>query len=413
MRKFKAKTLLVAAAALALGGAVAYKEFVPGSYAAEVHGDDHGNHEGHDEGSVEHGHEDAHGHGAEEGELAEGVIELTEEQIAKAAIEVSPAGSGSLAREITVPGKIIAAADRMAQVVPKVSGTVTEARKNLGDTVAKGEILALIESREMAEAVADHLAARRAAELAHSSFNREKGLWEKKITAEQDYLAAKNAEQEAQIRLDLTRQKLQALGHNGDVPANGSARFHELKSPLGGRVIDRELTLGEYVDATHSAYTVADLSVIWVETAISSGDLSLVNEGQPATVSSNGNNARGKLIFVSPSIDPETRAAKAIIELENMTGKWRPGQFANVAITTSTQDVSLLLPKDALQTIENEKVVFVRTDKGFEKREVATGREDSGHVEILSGISPGDAVAVTNSFTLKAELGKAEAEHEH
>lgn len=416
MKKPKLKTFLITGVAVfALMGGIAYKELTPPSFAAEEHGHGHGheeNEESHDEGKEEHGHghEDEHGHGHGEGEHAEGVIALSAEQIAATGIKVAPAASGNLAREVAVPGKIVADADRMAHVVPKVAGTVTEARKNLGDTVEKGETLALIESREMAEAVADHLAAKRAEELARTTFNREKGLWDKKITAEQDYLNAKNAHQEAQIRLDLTRQKLQALGHDGAIGSNGNARFHELKAPFAGRVIARELTLGEYVDTTHSAYTIADLSVVWVETAIAPGDLPFVKEGQPATV--NGK-AQGKLIFVSPAIDPETRAAKAIIELENADGQWRPGEFANAAIATSAQEAEIMLPKEALQTIENQKVVFIRTDQGFEKRIVSTGREDSRHVEILSGVAFGEPVAVANTFTLKAELGKAEAEHEH
>jgi cobalt-zinc-cadmium efflux system membrane fusion protein len=415
MKKPKLKTFLITGVAIfALMGGIAYKEFAPPSFASEQHGDGHGHEEGeesHDEGKEEHGHghEDEHGHGGE-GEHAEGVIVLSAEQIAATEIKVAPAAPGNLAREVAVPGKIVADANRMAQVVPKVAGTVTEARKNLGDTVEKGEILALIESREMAEAVADHLAAKRAEELARTTFNREKGLWDKKITAEQDYLGAKNAHQEAQIQLDLTRQKLQALGHNGEIGSKSNTRFHELKAPFAGRVIARELTLGEYVDTTHSAYTIADLSVVWVETAIAPGDLPFVKEGQPATV--NGK-AQGKLIFVSPAIDPETRAAKAIIELGNAGGQWRPGEFANAAIATSAQEAEIMLPKEALQTIENQKVVFVRTDQGFEKRVVSTGREDSRHVEILSGIAFGEPVAIANTFTLKAELGKAEAEHEH
>lgn len=418
MRKLKLKTLLITGAAVfALMGTIAYKEFAPPSFAAEEHGDGHGHAEGeesHDEGGEKHGHghEDEHGHGGE-GEHAEGVIALSAEQIAATGIKVAPAGPGNLAREVAVPGKIVAAADRMAQIVPKVGGTVTEARKNLGDTVEKGEILALIESREMAEAVADYLAAKRAGELARTTFNREKGLWDKKITAEQDYLNAKNAHEEAAIRLDLTRQKLQALGHEGEISGNGNARFHELKAPFAGRVIARELTLGEYVDTTHSAYAIADLSVVWVETAIAPGDLPFVKEGQPATVIGSGGKAQGKLVFISPAIDPETRAAKAIIELENTDGQWRPGEFANAAIATSAQEADILLPKEALQTIENQKVVFVRAEQGFEKRVVSTGREDSRHVEILSGVAFGEPVAVTSTFTLKAELGKAEAEHEH
>jgi biotin carboxyl carrier protein len=164
------------------------------------------------------------------------------------------AAPGILTREVKVPGKIVTAADRMAQIVPKVQGTVTEARKNLGDTVAKGEVMALIESREMAEAVAEYFAARRAEELARTIYNREKGLWHKKITAEQDYMNAKNASQEAAIRLDLARQKLQALGYEGEIDQKANTRFYEVKSPIAGRVIERGLTLGEYVDTTHSAY---------------------------------------------------------------------------------------------------------------------------------------------------------------
>lgn len=423
MNKLRIKNLLLAGVAvLALtGGVIGWNYVVSPSLAAEGHGDSHGHEEGeekHDEGKEEkhgHGHEDEHGHGGgkEEGEHAEGVIPLSAEQIAAAGIKVAAVGPGQLAREVSVPGKVVAAADRMAQIVPKVGGAVTEARKNLGDTVEKGEILALIESREMAESVADYLAAKRAEELARTTFNREKGLWDKKITAEQDYLTAKNAHQEAKIKLDLAKQKLQALGHDGDVSNNGNSRFHELRSPLPGRVIARELTLGEYVDTTHSAFTVADLSVVWVESAIAPGDLPFVKEGLMANVVGSGGKSEGKLIFVSPAIDPETRSAKAIIELDNAEGKWRPGEFANAAIATSAQDTDLIVPKDAIQTIEGKAVVFVRNDKGFEKRDVTTGREDSRHVEILSGVSFGEPVAVSSTFTLKAELGKSEAEHEH
>ncbi len=423
MNKSKIKNLLLAGVAVfaLTGGVIGWNYVVSPSLAAESHGDSHAHEEGeekHDEGKEEqhgHGHEDEHGHGGggEEGEHAEGVIPLSAEQITAAGIKVAAVGPGQLAREVSVPGKIVAAADRMAQIVPKVGGTVTEARKNLGDTVEKGEILALIESREMAESVADYLAAKRGEELARTTFNREKGLWEKRITAEQDYLTAKNAHQESKIKLDLAKQKLQALGQDGEISNNGNSRFHELRSPLPGRIIARELTLGEYVDTTHSAFMVADLSVVWVETAIAPGDLPFVKEGLMANVAGSGGKTDGKMIFVSPAIDPETRAAKAIIELDNAEGKWRPGEFANASIATSAQDTDLIVPKDAVQMIEGKPVLFVRTDKGFEKRNVMTGREDSRHIEIISGVIFGEPVAVSSTFTLKAELGKSEAEHEH
>lgn len=425
MKKTKLKTFLIASAAVAaLLGGLAYNEFTTPSYAAEEHGDAHAHEEGeenHDKGEEKHGHvhEEEHGHGGEGSHAEEGQVALSAAQIAAAGIKVAVVGPGRLAREVSVPGRIVASADRLAQIVPKVSGTVTEARKNLGDTVEQGEILALIESREMAESVADYLAAKRAEELARTNFNREKGLWDKKITAEQDYLSAKNTHQEAKIRLDLTRQKLQALGHDSDTlkayeSTNADRlRFHELRSPLPGRVIARELTLGEYVDSTHSAYTVADLSTVWVETAIAPGDLAFVKEGQGAVITGSGGKAEGKLIFVSPAIDSETRSAKAIIALNNADGAWRPGEFANAAIVTSAQETDLIIPKEAVQTIEGKPAVFVRTGSGFEKRDITIGREDSRHVEIISGVTFGEPVAVSNTFTLKAELGKSEAEHAH
>ena len=425
MKSKKMKTILVTsvAAAVLLGGYIG-RDFIKTSHAAEEHGDSHGHEESeasHDEGEEKHGHghEEEEGHeeeaGHEEGghEEEEGVVKLDDAQLSAAGIKVSEVGPGKLAREVIVPGKIVAAADRMAQIVPKAEGVVTEARKNLGDTVEKGEVLALIESREMAEAVADHMASKRREELASTTYKREKVLWDKKITAEQDYLNAKNTHQEATILLDLAKQKLQALGHEGDDSENENSRFHQLKSPLDGRIIERELTLGEYVDTTHTAFTVADLSVVWVETAIAPDDLPFVKEGQAANIAGSGGKAEGKLVFVSPVIDPETRAAKAIIELENAEGKWRPGEFVNAAIATSAQEAEILIPKDAVQSIEGQDVVFVKTAKGFEKRPVGLGREDSRHVEVISGLAAGEAVAISATFTLKAEFGKAEAEHAH
>jgi cobalt-zinc-cadmium efflux system membrane fusion protein len=401
MKKSPIKAILLSGVAvLVISGTIGWNFYPSNSYAAEDHGDDHGE------------EDDGHGHGGEGGH-AEGAINLSAEQIAAANIKVSVAAPGKLSREVSVPGKIIAAADRMAQIVPKVGGIVTEARKNLGDSVAKGEVMALIESREMAEAVADYLAAKRAEELARITFKRERDLWNKKITAEQDYLNAKNASQEASIRLDLSRQKLHALGIDGEVNEKGNARFHEVKSPIAGRVIARELTLGEYVDTTHSAYTVADLSVVWVETAIAPADLPFVQEGQSVTVMGGSGKALGKLIFVSPAVDPETRSAKAIVELDNQSGSWRPGEFANAAIATSTQDSDIVIPKEAMQTIEGKPVVFVRNKSGFEKRVITVGREDSRNVEITSGLSMGEPIAIIETFTLKAELGKSEAGHEH
>jgi len=396
MKKITSPLFLITLIVLVtLLGVFTYREWIPHSHATNSRDDEHS----HDDKDDDHAEED--------------IILLTASQIMAAGINVTPVNSGMLAQEIAVPGRIISAANRMAQIAPKVGGIVTEARKNLGDRVEKDEVMALIESREMAEAVANYLAAVRAEKLSRTIFNREKNLWNKRITAEQDYLHAQNIHQETRIRLDLAWQKLQALGYENDHEKDNNTRFHTLRSPLSGRVITRELTLGEYVDSTHSAYIVADLSIVWIETAIAPDDLPSVKEGQTVIITNGTNKGNGQLIFVSPIIDPATRTAKAIVELDNSDGTWRPGEFVNAMITTATQEKDIVIPKDAIQKIEGHSVVFVRTHSGFEKRDVTTGRENSQHVEIMSGLSFGEEIAISGTFILKAELGKSEAEHTH
>lgn len=365
--------------------------------------------EGHEHGQEEESHE-GEPHQDEHGHEEEGVVKLNADQIKAAGITVTKIGQGGLAKEVSVPGRIITAADRMAKVVPRVGGIVIEAKKNLGDAVEKGEILALIESREVAEAIAEHQAAKESKELTNTIYLREKEYWEKRVIPQKNYLDAQNDLQEANINLNLTKQKLQALGHDGDA---NNTRFDRLKSPLAGRIIARELTLGEYVDGTHEAFTVADLSVLWVEIAVAPNDLPFVSEGQAVAISAGVKKAEGKLIFLSPAIDPETRTAKAIVELDNAKGEWRPGEFANAAIATASHEASITIPKDAVQNIEGQNVVFVQTAEGFEKRLVSLGREDSRNAEIISGLKAGESIAASGTFTLKAELGKSEAEHSH
>ena len=375
----------------------------------EVDGDNHvpqteSKEDHHERGKEEQDH-------GEEGHDEEGALKLSPEQMAASGVEVIVVRQGSLSHQVSVPGRIVADADRMAQIVPKVSGVVTEARKNLGDTVKKGEVLALIESREMAEAAAEYQAAERSSELARTTHNREKTLWEKKVTAEQDYLAAKNAWQEAQIRLDLAKQKMETLGGAAE---NGKAsRYHALKSPLDGLVIERELTLGEFVDTSRKAFIVADLSVLWVETAIAPDDLSKVKEGQVAIINGGGKQGEGKLIFVSPVINSDTRSAKAIIALDNADGLWRSGDYANASIVTDTPAAGLIVPQTSVQQIEGKSVVFVKIAEGFKRREITVGKKDGNYIEVASGLVPGEEIAIGNTFVLKAEAGKSEAEHSH
>lgn len=363
-------------------------------------------------GKDEHGH--AHGDHAEEG-----VVALTQQQIDAASITVAPAGAGSFAQGIAVPATIAANTDALAHIPANVAGTLKEVRKQLGEPIGRGEILAVIESREIADAKSEYLAALRSQHLAQTVLRREKSLWDQRVSAEQDYIQARATAEEASIRVDLARQKLTAIGIDqaeiAALPQRGAAalRVYEVRAPLAGRVIARAAERGAAVEAGRDLFTIADLTTVWVEMALSPQDLPRFREGQRVTVRGGDHAADAKLIFVSPVVDSETRTARAVALLANADQRWRPGDYVRAAIETGAAKVDVMVPRSAVQSIGGEQVVFVRHAEGFEKREVVLGRGDDQTVEIVFGLDAGESIAVTNSFVLKAELGKAEAEHAH
>lgn len=395
---------LPAALRSALGLAPAVQPVAPAQAAPPKAGG------GHDHGSGE-----AHGD-----EAPEGTVRMTEEQVAAARIEVAEAGPGAVARRVSLPGTVAANADRLAHVPARVAGIVTALNKRLGEAAAAGEVLAVVESAEIAAAKGDYLAALRTTELARVTFEREQRLWQRKVSAEQDFLKARTDWQEAQIRLDLARQKLAAIGlGQAEVEALPrqpieALRRQEVRAPIAGRITARPKSLGDAVSAEAEVYTLADLSTVWVELAVPPGDLAFVKEGMAVRVRGEGEAVgEGKIVFLSPVLDPETRSARAVVELPNPDGTWSPGAFATASVATEERRVDVLVPRAAVQEIGGESVVFVRTPGGFEKREVALGRGDQDGVEVVFGLDPGERYAAANTFVLKAELGKSEAEHSH
>ena len=204
----------------------------------------------------------------------EGLIKLSAEQIAALRIEVAPAGPGNLLRTVRVPGNVMMDPDRIGHVPAKVIGTVVELRKRLGDVVQKGEVVAYLESREVADAKSEFLTAGANLELQTTLIERERSLFEKKISAEQQFLRAENAFSLSKLRHDLARQKLSALDVDeaeiAELPKQPVAnlRRYALRSPIAGRVIERRVDLGAPVGGDQQEkeiYVVADLSSVWVE----------------------------------------------------------------------------------------------------------------------------------------------------
>ncbi|MGD9489509.1 MAG: efflux RND transporter periplasmic adaptor subunit [Calditrichaceae bacterium] len=192
------------------------------------------------------------------------------------------------------------------------------------------------------------------------------------------------------------------------IEGNESLAPYELKSLLDGTVIDMHLTPGEVVDDGIHNIIIADLSKVWANLSIYQKDLGNIRAGQKVYISAGPNTEEtiGKISYISPVVDERTRTATARVVLENPSGNWRPGLFVNARVITGDETVPIHVPKTALEKFENQTVIFIRDEDGFEPRPVTIGRTNTTTVEITAGIQAGQSYVSAGGFHLKAELQK-------
>lgn len=351
-------------------------------------------------------------------EQEEGQVRMSDETAKGAGIAVQTAGPRKIGSTLQLQGEIQFNQDRVAHVVPRLAGVVVRSAKNLGDAVKKGELLAVLESQALADLKSEHLATQKRLELAKTTFEREKRLWEDKISAEQDYLASRQALAEAEIAHNAAEQKLLALGLTHEAVMRGGAdglTRYEVRAPIDGVVIEKHLALGEAVKEDASIFTISDLSTVWAEMTVYPKDLDSVKLGQKVTVRAAALNAQaeGRVAYVGSLVGEQTRSAKARVTLPNPERSWRPGLFVTVDLVQDEQEVPVAVPVDAVQSVRDWKVVFGRYGDFFEARPVELGVSDGKWVEVVKGLPAGARYAAAGSFILKADLGKAGASHDH
>lgn len=341
---------------------------------------------------------------AREEEEEEGTVHLTAQQIAAAGIEiVRPAVGG--AGVLTLPATIESDPQATQVVSAAIGGRIVALNRNLGQTVRRGEIVAVIESRDAAGLRAEVEAAQARAALARSTLEREERLFKLKVSPERDLIAARTAMTEANIALRLARQQLAAAGVGG-----GALNRIGVPAPIGGQVTARSVVLGQTVAPDAELFRVANLARVAINLTLSPADAGKVRAGMPVEVRSGDRRAEARIGFVSPVLDEATRLVPAVALLENGGAIWRPGEPVTVAIRTGATSDAITISESALQTVEGRTVVFIRTAEGFRAAPVAVTSRGGGQATV-TGLSGREQVAGKGSFTLKAELGKGEAEH--
>ena len=389
-----------------------------GAHAHDEHADD-----------AEHGaagpavdHQDYHGReeASEAGEKSQGghggngeKVGFTAQQIASSGVSIDTAGPSQIATTVQLPGEIKFNEDRTAHVVPRVAGVVESVHVDLGQQVRKGQVLAVLASVGVSEQRSELLAAQKRLALAKVTAERERRLFEDRISAQQDFLQAEQAQREAEIAVSNATQKLKAIGASAG--SGSSLSRYELRAPFDGMVVEKHLSMGESVREDAQVFTISDLSSVWAQINVSASNLNLVRVGEQAVIRASGfeQSATGKVSYVGSLLGEQTRTAVARVTLANPSLAWRPGLFVTVELVSGKADAPVSVSADALQTVEEKPTVFVKVDGGFEARTVRIGRTDGQRVEILDGLEAGTTHAGRNSFAVKAQKGKGSAGHEH
>jgi len=316
----------------------------------------------------------------------------------------SPA-AGSLRPLVSVTGTVTFDPERMAAVGSRIAGRVSRLYRLEGDQVKAGEVLAEIESADLGQAQAGVIGARAHAEAATANEKREAELAQAKISSSREAEAARALAVSARAELVAAEQRVRALGGTSDGPTG----ILRLTTPIAGRVIERNVTRGQSVEATLTAFRVADLGRVWVELGVFERQLSAIAAGDKVDVFAEADASRavhGSVAYVGDVIDLETRTAPVRVVVEHPDSPLRPGQSVSAAIHTSAPvSGALSVPLAAVTSVDGKPTVFVQHDAfSVEPRAVQLGAQDGDRVEIASGLTASERLAVAGVFALKSEI---------
>lgn len=368
---------------------------------------------GYDEGNAEHSDEDS----SEEGHAEEGEIQLTSQQMVEQGLKVAVASTGLVEKLTTLPGKLVVNTDQQAQISPNFSGYVEQVNVALGQSVQKGQTLAVLIVPELIDQQANLRMAQVNLDLARKDYQREQQLWSQGISAKQDYQRAENAYRQAQITVQSSQARLNALGASG----NNNGRFL-IKAPISGVISKKDIVVGENVQLADQLFVIENLKDLWLEFNLPNTSNIHLQAGQILNFKTNGSdqNYQAKVQTLNPQADLQTGRLQVRAKVTTQADVLRPNVLVNVFVTDAQAKTALRVQKKALQQVEGKPVVFVieSEEKGLvhlkaQPIEVGVSSQDGQWLEVISGLTEGQKYIADGSFLLKSELEKDEAGHGH
>ena len=344
---------------------------------------------------------------------AELQVDLGPDDLKKAQVRTVPVDVRETSGTLRVPGIVNPDEYREVHVTPLVGGVIRQVPVLLGDHVRRGQPLAVIFSSELADAETGYLAMSAELEADHKKLERTEKLVKLGAAShqEEEGVAADHAAHEAHVRAALEKLKLlgatdsqiAALKQAEQVDANFS-----VPAPINGIVLTRTANPGLVTNMSQELFTVVDLSTVWVMASINEKDFSTIHVGTSSMVTAPaypGRAWKGRVVYIQPQVDPNTRTAQARIEVANPEESLRLDMYMDVAFM-SAGGKGLTVPESAVQAIGEKQYVFLPvsdSEGSFTVRQVRLGPVSNGFYPVLEGLKVNDEVVKDGSFILKAE----------
>jgi len=349
------------------------------------------------------------------------ILTLTPEQLLRAGLKIETVGekpSNDAVGQMTT-GVVQANTYKETPVVSLVGGIVRTVKPELGQPVKRGQTVAIVSSNELADAQSRYLTAMAALDEHHRHHTRTMKLVEIGAASREELEMANTKLKDAESEVASLRQKLMLLGLSSQRIASlhSSSQISSevsVPAPSSGTLTSRSVNPGEVIEANKELMRVTDLSSVWVVGQVYEKDLATIRVGSGANITSDaypGRVFRGRISYVDPKIDPASRTAQVRVELANPGQVFKIGMYVNVAFAAlgASEKTMPVVPKDAVQNIGNQQIVFVASEKAneFALRAVRLGPESNSFYPVLEGLSAGERVVTGGSFMLRAEWLKS------
>ncbi|GBF40964.1 efflux pump protein [Leptospira ellinghausenii] len=325
----------------------------------------------------------------------------------------------ALEEELQLPGTVSYDMNNVAKVGSRVNGRILQVFVKEGEYVKKSTALASIQSVDLGTTEANYLKARARLEALKVQADRAKDLYERKVTSAKEYEMSLMDYKSVKAEMETSRNALENLGLNETEIANLEAGKYNsknlyIRTPISGTVTEREAIIGQAVNARDNLFTVADLSVLWINLEVYEKDLASIrvgNEAKVIPIGSKDESLKAVVSHVGDIIDPVKKTAEIRLEVRNSKGRLRPGQSVTAtvvgAMVTSSVNKAKVIPSNCIHKIEGENFIFVRNPDGsFSAKKIGIGKTYDNWVEVTDGVGSGEAIVEEGSFVLKSEYLK-------